>query len=404
MAVIVKQNVPSYWAFLNILRVGGFFPCRKITYDETCTDCLEPTNAKSQFLRYVVSTSITIAALVFALTLINDDRYDNLFQFLIELHRIGASLTHSNFDFAVFMTLFTHIIVLNFIIQLKMHQSKNDFCQTYNYFKSNFKTTPEILGCVKAGFNCHLGKIGILSLGFPTYIIGFSLSSIKFLNLNIITFLPFIVYWILFVAWCFSPMLAFHMYFLEVALKLNAWILTLKDKLLTSNTPLSYFAECKRLLNGMNMFTNTISQTIFWLFTIMLVVSIIEAYLIIAFFLSQDEISVAIVFTMIGYGVFGMLFFFLVQQYCTFSQKIKDESEAVSKVILDIETSTNEVFVIEGKTMNIKHAKKRIAIGFQEFQGFHGYGYFTLGKPLYTSIAANFVTYLIILIQFKQSS
>ena len=37
------------------------------------------------------------------------------------------------------------------------------------------------------------------------------------------------------------------------------------------------------------------------------------------------------------------------------------------------------------------------------FQGFNACGFFTLGKPLLTSIIANFITYMIVLIQFKMA-
>ena len=35
------------------------------------------------------------------------------------------------------------------------------------------------------------------------------------------------------------------------------------------------------------------------------------------------------------------------------------------------------------------------------FEGFDAYGFFTLGKPHLTSVAANFITFIIVLIQFK---
>ena len=38
-----------------------------------------------------------------------------------------------------------------------------------------------------------------------------------------------------------------------------------------------------------------------------------------------------------------------------------------------------------------------------EFKGFDAKGYFTLNHSLLTGMTANFVTYLVILVQFKQS-
>ena len=37
------------------------------------------------------------------------------------------------------------------------------------------------------------------------------------------------------------------------------------------------------------------------------------------------------------------------------------------------------------------------------FDGFNASGFFTLGKPNLTSIVANFITFIIVLIQFNQS-
>ena len=39
----------------------------------------------------------------------------------------------------------------------------------------------------------------------------------------------------------------------------------------------------------------------------------------------------------------------------------------------------------------------------EEFKGFHAKGFFTLNHSLLTGMTANFVTYLVILVQFKQS-
>ena len=40
----------------------------------------------------------------------------------------------------------------------------------------------------------------------------------------------------------------------------------------------------------------------------------------------------------------------------------------------------------------------------KEFDGFDGKGYFILNKPLLTGILANFITYIIILIQFNMTT
>ena len=151
------------------------------------------------------------------------------------------------------------------------------------------------------------------------------------------------------------------------------------------------------------MFTETISPSIFWLFVMNLIMAVVGVYLLVAFFISQDEFGLSIILLMIGYGSFGGLFIFLAERYCNFSQIIKDSIDGIKNDILDLDINEDQVCIIDGNVRKLKHVKKRIVSGLDGFQGFHGNGYFTLGKELLTSIVANFVTYLIILVQFKVS-
>ena len=63
--------------------------------------------------------------------------------------------------------------------------------------------------------------------------------------------------------------------------------------------------------------------------------------------------------------------------------------QGLKKIILDIQFQT-------GKSEAV------IAL-LDEFKGFDAKGYFTLNHSLLTGMTANFVTYLVILVQFKQS-
>ena len=82
---------------------------------------------------------------------------------------------------------------------------------------------------------------------------------------------------------------------------------------------------------------------------------------------------------------------------------IKDDIHGIKTAILDLHINPDDILTLNGKTFRVKHWQKRIASGLGEFQGFHGNNYFVLEKPLLTSITANFITYLIILVQFKVS-
>ena len=109
---------------------------------------------------------------------------------------------------------------------------------------------------------------------------------------------------------------------------------------------------------------------------------------------------------MMGTGFFGVFFIYLTYSYCIFSQSIKDSADEIKDIILKSSIGDEDTYVLDGKILRsmqseIKMQKKRIVKGLERFQGYHGNGYFTLGKSLLTSVVANLITYLIILIQFK---
>ena len=64
---------------------------------------------------------------------------------------------------------------------------------------------------------------------------------------------------------------------------------------------------------------------------------------------------------------------------------------------------TDDFVEINGNFHLESYARENLIETLSEFQGFDACGFATLGKPLLSSIFANFITYLIILIQFKIS-
>ena len=99
-----------------------------------------------------------------------------------------------------------------------------------------------------------------------------------------------------------------------------------------------------------------------------------------------------------------MCFMALAFEFNQHSQDIFESMQDLKSLVeaIDIDDEDKVVFV-EGKQIRAIHVQKMIFSEIDRFKGFDGNEFFTLGKPLITSIMANFVTYLIILIQFKMS-
>ena len=77
------------------------------------------------------------------------------------------------------------------------------------------------------------------------------------------------------------------------------------------------------------------------------------------------------------------------------SQTLVDEHEILTDVL---ESQIVDKW-LDGDDKKIQYLMRNI----KDFQGFQGRKYFTLNKSLLTDIIANFLTYFIILVQFKES-
>ena len=60
-------------------------------------------------------------------------------------------------------------------------------------------------------------------------------------------------------------------------------------------------------------------------------------------------------------------------------------------------------YVQDHDTLNAMDSRFRMMYILDSFKGLEANGFFTLGKPLMTSFIANFLTYIVILVQFKLS-
>ena len=200
--------------------------------------------------------------------------------------------------------------------------------------------------------------------------------------------MPYIIFRIFDLQFIFAPIVSFHLYFLECLSKIESWMNLIKKE---TNQKL-LLEECNELMSGLHLLTTAVSKIIFWLITSILLLSIVEAYIMITYILAPTEFNQATTFLMVGYGFFGLFFLYFLYSYCTFSQFIKDSSDQIKLILLN-----------NPETNQTKLLKTRVLLKFETWNGFHGNGYFTLGKSLLTAVVANFITYLIILIQFKVS-
>ena len=141
---------------------------------------------------------------------------------------------------------------------------------------------------------------------------------------------------------------------------------------------------CSKLLfEGLEQTNNAFSSMIFWNMTIFMIMTTLCTYFVISFFIDLNE------FNSLTLRIIWLLASFLSILYVIYINFLSDE----------VSNNLNQLkfYIHELKT----DEKDRIIEKINSFQGFDACRFFTLGKPLLTSIVANFMTYIIVLIQFK---
>ena len=119
----------------------------------------------------------------------------------------------------------------------------------------------------------------------------------------------------------------------------------------------------------------------------------------VAFFLGNYDMNTGLILMMLCMGTYGFFFLVLAYHYNQFSQNLFESMQQLKYLIESIDIiDNNQVLFVDYKRFRAIHAQKLLLHEINQFKGFDGNGFFTLGKPLLTSILASFVTYLIVLI------
>ena len=153
------------------------------------------------------------------------------------------------------------------------------------------------------------------------------------------------------------------------------------------------------LMDGIDIINEYFSLICFTMLLHSLILVIGLAYMIIDEFMGieSNQINYPVIM-MIFSLIFRNVFYLVVYNFE--SEDIKRTVKDLSKYVMKYKPmDVNMVFTDEQISDHL--VKTIILKTIDDFEGFDGLGFFNLGKPLLTSIFANFVTYLIILMQFR---
>ena len=356
---VEKMKDPYFGFILTFLQILGIFPCKKVLNTETNEVCLEPINGWIQCLSYTLIT-VTMNSLPFisfyiayATTTNNKENveYQDFFSFIVLVESKGYSFSTSKFDENVFASLALGMFVLHFIIFIQLFKSRKTLCNVYKVIEF---AVDEINDDLAKILKMHVLKIFLILGCMEIVFVGLALKLKELLDISILNMVLIGTTNGLGMLWMLFSILAFHFIFLELQLKIKSWMISMKQKL--QLYPKLHLEECETLLNGLQMFTDAISSMIFWLFSFLLLLSIVEAYLTISYLLSSVEFNSSTLLLMIGFGFFGVFFIYLTYYYCVFSQSVKDSVDEIKDIILKSNIGEEDTYVLDGKILRPANA------------------------------------------------
>jgi hypothetical protein len=172
--------------------------------------------------------------------------------------------------------------------------------------------------------------------------------------------------------------------FTEVCNQLIIWAMKLIETL--NNRP---FNNHQRHSKELELFTQTLEKTNNTFSSVLFV--LISAYLISLVFAFYSVLSFVLDKKSSHFNLFPFIIFLVVNlRYfnilsCDLTKTVHQLKRAILRSGIEFECKS---YIIEE---------------LQCFQGFDAHGFFTLNRPLLTSIISNFTTFIIVLIQFKMS-
>ena len=152
--------------------------------------------------------------------------------------------------------------------------------------------------------------------------------------------------------------------------------------------------ETKLFVNGLNQVGKLFSSLLFWIISLMMVQIVVFGFVSISQLMdadaSMDWERKCVYFFSKGFLAFG--FVYLIFALCTMSEAVNVSVRELEDFIMNVELNTNQ-------------AQQQIIICncLSKFRGFDANGYFTLNHSMVTGMIASIVTYLVILVQFRQS-
>ena len=383
----------DFWPVLKFCQIMGIFPCKKVT-DENGFINLKPMKTWLLILLWLSWS------LIFQIPIIGIMIYLESDSELITTTFASSSDSPTRMIVVGFLTLMTFILQIALI--LSNIKSLKVLCCLQDEFIIMFGRNKSRNSSIKKAYILSGVFFGFILLQVTTNVLGMVLPMLDLIGKdqsglrNLAIVLIFI--------WILSMLCSFFAIFQGLVLHLQ---LCSNIKMIMKNFDFDQMT-CKMVLvntikisKTVTMSSNVLSSQSLILVLNILIILICDFYLFMDYALSFSANTFELF--QCAQNIFGAL------SAAVALWILNGQSEEIKLGMLNLKDTlgslvvSNGVIEIDGRFQSEAYARGYLINKLSEFQGFDANGYVTLGKPLLTSIFASFITYLIILVQFKIS-
>ena len=153
--------------------------------------------------------------------------------------------------------------------------------------------------------------------------------------------------------------------------------------------------ETKLFIDGLNQVVKLFSSLLFWITSSFMLNIIVLTFISISQLMDADEsMEWQRQGIFISCGILAIGFFYLIFALCHTSEMLVVNVGGLEDMIIGYHFKNNRETQQKNDVCNL----------LSKFNGFEANGYFTLNHSMLTGMIGNIVTYLVILVQFRQST
>lgn len=386
----------TFWPLLKLAQLVGCFPCKKVVCKESGKVNLVPISLWIWLphFTFVLLLAYGNLAASFAYVVTFTNHSLPLLDYLpLSLQGLAENYTDG---LALFFTLMVFVGLQIDVIARNYHFS-HDLTQMQDYFAAFMRSAGS--PGKKTSWLSAKKMLVFYAILFCIVNILTNTSYTLLISKNLDVAFPRCIWLLLSMLICtfliWIPVFAFMAVFGDIVTSLIDWIVRLKEDLNIMD-----FDECLRLAQALTLATRSFSVQLFFIISADLAGLICVAFKILTFIIGSLTFDPLFI---IGYVGFAAILIDFLHFFNYLSQNLVDEMEELRLKLVNLCIPNDNMVLIEGNPVKAKHGRRQILENFSSFKGFEAMGFFQLGSPLLTSISANFLTYLIILVQFGTS-